>query len=262
MAKEGARVRRSLWDERFAHDSTKVSQFPVAAERPVEIAKRLDSLATQREARLPAATLGVPTRAEFDAAKTEVEHIRSKMIAWQEELDWQVYRIYGVLDEALCYADVPPGLQLGERAFEILLARQLAAGTTSTTWFERHGAQPLTECPAHVHYALVERRISTIQQSRDLALIERPECKCRWAGSDSGHARKGCAGRLAARSVGGDRPLATRRASSHAFALCGSWLIRFRVMKASAACWTCTPARVAMHTNGDFTPATGYRALP
>jgi hypothetical protein len=189
MGTEGARVRRSLWDERFAHDSTKVGQFPVTVERPVEIAKRIDSLATQRATRLPAATFGlaVPTRAELDTAKTEVDRIRSEMIAWQEELDWQVYRFYGVLDEQLCYSDLPPGLQFGERAFEILLARQLAAGTTSTTWFERHSAQPVTECPAHWpadYRALVERRISAIQQSRDLALIERPECKRRWAGSD------------------------------------------------------------------------------
>lgn len=189
MGTEGARVRRSLWDERFAHDGAKVGQFPVAAERPVEIAKRIDSLATQRATRLPAAMFGlaVPTRAELDTAKTEVDRIRGEMIAWQEELDWQVYRIYGVLDEQLCYSDSPPGLQFGERAFEILLARQLAAGTTSTTWFERHSAQPVMACPAHWpadYRALVERRISAIQQSRDLALIERPECKRRWAGSD------------------------------------------------------------------------------
>ena len=112
-----------------------------------EIAKRIDSLATQRATRLPDAAFGlaVPTRATLVAAKTEVDRIRSEMIAWQEELDWQAYRIYGVLDEPHCYSDAPPGLQFGERAFEILLARRMAAGTTSTTWFERHGAQPISD---------------------------------------------------------------------------------------------------------------------
>lgn len=185
----GARQRTAAFEDFHAYNSTKVGQFPVAAERPVEIARRLDSLATQRAAHLPAAIFGaeVPTRAELDTARAEAERIRRQMIAWQEELDWRVYQIYGVLDEALCDADEPPGLRFGERAFEILLARQLAAGTTTTTWFERHGAQPITECPAHWpadYRALVERRIAAISQLRDLALIERPECKRRWSGAD------------------------------------------------------------------------------
>lgn len=185
----GARQRTAAFEDFYAHNSTKISHFPVALERPVDYAKRLETLAQRRAARLPLIVLSDSTinRAELDAAKAEVECIRSEMIAWQEELDWQVYRIYGVLEGALCYAVAPPEVRVGERAFEILLARQLAAGTTSTTWFERHGAQPITECPTRWpadYRALVERRISTIQQSRDLALIERPECKRRWAGSD------------------------------------------------------------------------------
>ena len=46
------------------------------------------------------------------------------MIAVQEELDWEVYRLYGLIDEDLTYgADDLPGLALGERAFEIALAK-------------------------------------------------------------------------------------------------------------------------------------------
>ena len=72
------------------------------------------------------------------------------MIALQEELDWEVYRLYGLLDEDLTLpdGDVPP-LRLGERAFEIVLARRVAAGEEQTTWFERHGSTPITELPAH-----------------------------------------------------------------------------------------------------------------
>ena len=42
-----------------------------------------------------------------------------------------------------------PARSLGERAFEIVLARQIAAGEEETTWFERHGSTPITEIPAH-----------------------------------------------------------------------------------------------------------------
>ena len=52
------------------------------------------------------------------------------MIAIQEELDWEVYRLYGLIDEDdLTYVtDDLPGLALGERAFEIALARAVAGG--------------------------------------------------------------------------------------------------------------------------------------
>ena len=51
------------------------------------------------------------------------------MIALQEELDWQCYQLYGLLPDDLRYAgDDLPELALGERAFEIVMARQMAKG--------------------------------------------------------------------------------------------------------------------------------------
>ena len=38
----------------------------------------------------------------------------------------------------------PPELRLGERAFEIVMARRMAAGALKTTWFERHRSNPFT----------------------------------------------------------------------------------------------------------------------
>jgi hypothetical protein len=105
------------------------------------------------------------------------------MIAWQEELDWLVYKLYGLVEEDLCYGGEPPEVRFGERAFEVLLARKCFEGAASTTWFERHGAQPVIDLPTVLpadYRALVERRISAIAGSRELALIERPECKRRW----------------------------------------------------------------------------------
>jgi hypothetical protein len=104
------------------------------------------------------------------------------MIAGQEELDWEVYCLYGLLDDDVTHPEPPP-LRLGERAFEIVLARRVAAGEEQTTWFERHGSTPITELPSHWpadYCALVERRIALIEADRVLGLIERPECKRRW----------------------------------------------------------------------------------
>ena len=110
------------------------------------------------------------------------------MIAVQEELDWDVYRRYGLLDDAEVAGLIAdpvsvPELKLGERAFEIVLARRMAAGEIETQWFERHRSTPITEIPAHwpePYKAVVAERIEAIENRRDIALIERPECKRRW----------------------------------------------------------------------------------
>ena len=71
------------------------------------------------------------------------------MIALQEELDWQCYR---AVSDSTHDSDVPRtaawNLVPGERAFEIVMARKMAAGELETAWFERHGSTPITELPA------------------------------------------------------------------------------------------------------------------
>ena len=76
-----------------------------------------------------------------------------------------------------------PRVRLGERAFEIVLARRVAAGEAQTRWFERHGATPVTTVPDRwpaAYRDLVRRRIDAIERRPDLALIEQPVCKRRW----------------------------------------------------------------------------------
>ena len=120
------------------------------------------------------------------------------MIALQEELDWECYRLYNIVDEDYRHVDEtenlrePPPLVLGQRAFEIVMARRMAAGDLETTWFTRHGATPITEFPAHWpddYRALVARRIALIESDRFIGLIERPEYKRRW-NIEPGHAQE------------------------------------------------------------------------
>jgi hypothetical protein len=77
----------------------------------------------------------------------------------------------------------PDGIRLGQRAFEIVLARRMAAGEVQTTWFGRHGSTPITQVPSHwpaAYRELVERRIARIESDSSLRLIEQPEYKRRW----------------------------------------------------------------------------------
>jgi hypothetical protein len=120
----------------------------------------------------------------LDAAKAEHDRIRARMIAVQEEMDWEVYRLYGLVSEDMTYqGDDQLGLALGERAFEIALARAVEAGE-ETAWFDRHGATPITKVPAHWptgYRDLVQRRLALITEDPSIRLLEKPEYKRRWS---------------------------------------------------------------------------------
>jgi hypothetical protein len=177
--------------QRFEFDGTKLQQFPLAIERPLDLAHNLDCLAQKWQQHLPPqlAACFPLSRAHLDIQKDEATALHGSMIALQEELDWRCYTLYAITDQNLCYCDTagnklsPPAITLGQRAFEISMARQMAASALEITWFERHGALPITEIPAawpDDYKRLVERRIALIETNRNIGLIEQPEYKRRW----------------------------------------------------------------------------------
>lgn len=172
------------WERFYEFTGTKLQEFPLPALLPQELGRELDGLARRLAEVTPVAVAesGMPAGGRLADARAENSSLRAQMIALQEELDWKVYRLYGLLDEDLT-ATNPPELALGERAFEIVLARKMAAGEAETQWFARHGSTPITELPAHWpadYRELVEKRIAVIEADRNIGLIERPECKRRW----------------------------------------------------------------------------------
>jgi hypothetical protein len=178
---EGGGFTSDDWERFYQFNATKLQQFPLPAAYPLERARHIDQLAQRLATLTPTAITasGVPTTQRIAEAETEYEATRKRMIALQEELDWEVYRLYGLIEEDLTCAD-PPELALGERAFEIVLARDGG----QNEWFNRHGSTPRTTVPEHLPPAyreLVERRIEEIGSNRHIALIERPECKRRWS---------------------------------------------------------------------------------
>ncbi|GAA5105291.1 BREX-2 system adenine-specific DNA-methyltransferase PglX [Haloechinothrix salitolerans] len=187
----GARVSAESWSDRYAFNASNIARYPLPEQLPLEAGRALDSLAQELAAHEPSASVAeaTPTRAELDAARAGHTRIRGRMIARQEELDWEVYQLYGLVTdteaaELRADPDTVPELNLGERAFEIALARKMAAGEAETAWFDRHGSTPITEIPAHwpePYRQVVAKRIETIEKRRDIALIERPECKRRWS---------------------------------------------------------------------------------
>ncbi|WP_413759255.1 BREX-2 system adenine-specific DNA-methyltransferase PglX [Streptomyces sp. MMBL 11-3] len=191
----GGGISDELWEHRFEFTGTKLQELPLPTQLPLPLGRSLDALAQELATHEPTAICATnepPTRARLDAAHDAWTRTRQRMIALQEELDWEVYHSYGLLTDAekarlTTPSPTPttiPQVQLGERAFEIILARKQAAEELKTAWFERHRSTPVTEIPSHWpdwYQAIVQARIDTISARRDLALIERPECKRRWA---------------------------------------------------------------------------------
>ena len=211
----GARQRTDAFEDFYEHTSTGLKDFPIPDQRPLDLAARLDTQAQQLASVQPAALLAThsvavsagavsakgqfdaasppsaaprPSRASLDAARARSASLRRQMIATQEELDWKCYELYSLIRSpdagySLFLCASPPEVVLGERAFEIVLARRMAAGTETTTWFERHGSTPITDIPSHWpedYRQVVQRRIDLIESDRNIRLIERPGYKRRW----------------------------------------------------------------------------------
>ena len=181
----GARVTGDPAFDTYEFAGTGLKSFPLPDSRPLDLSRKLDELATSRSQHLPDA-IGDQfplTRSQLDTHCTAAAGLLGQMIAAQEELDWWNYAAYGLIDTELTGDGEPPALQLGERAFEIVLARCMAAGEINTTWFKRHGSTPITAIPEHWpedYRALVQRRIDAVEASPWIRLLERPEYKRRW----------------------------------------------------------------------------------
>ncbi|MET9500448.1 BREX-2 system adenine-specific DNA-methyltransferase PglX [Streptomyces sp. NPDC006622] len=176
------------WEHRFEFTGTKLEEFPLPSELPTTLGADLDSLAKQLASTSPSAiaSSSVPTAAALRKGREKWEFIRGRMIAAQEELDWQVYALYGLLDREVTASGDTPVITSSERAFAILLARKMERGDVNTSWFKHHNHKftPITEIPAHwpaPYREIVQKRIDAIESNRAINMVERPEYKRRWA---------------------------------------------------------------------------------
>lgn len=148
---EGGGFTSDDWERFYQFNGTNVGKFPLPAGYPTALATELDSLAQQLAATTPTslAAKSIPTAPALRETQSRYTSTRARMIALQEELDWQVYSLYNLHAEDLRLPDVSavPELALGERAFEIVLARRVEAGEASGEWFKRHGSTPSRRFP-------------------------------------------------------------------------------------------------------------------
>jgi hypothetical protein len=173
------------WLRTYQFNASNVADLPLPSSLPSDTGLVLDNLARQL-ANLDPRVLAygsVPTVAELDKMRRDAERLQAEMVAVQEELDWEVYRLFGIVDEDLTLAGSDlPAIAPGERAFEIWLAREQPED--SSAWFSEHGSTPITTVPAHwsdAYRDVVQRRLNLIASDPNIQLLERPEYKRRWA---------------------------------------------------------------------------------
>ncbi|MGV3722755.1 MAG: BREX-2 system adenine-specific DNA-methyltransferase PglX [Actinomycetota bacterium] len=178
---EGARVRRTWWDERYEFAGMGLEKFPIPRSLPGPLAESISCIAKNDLVASPP-RLRATELADLDACARDRAISQCRLVALQEELDWECYRLYKLIEDDLAIPEPPP-IQQGQRAFEIVMARKMAAGELETTWFQRHGSTPITEIPTEwpgEYRRLVQRRIEVIESDPNIALIEQPEYKRRW----------------------------------------------------------------------------------
>ncbi|MFB6787751.1 BREX-2 system adenine-specific DNA-methyltransferase PglX [Streptomyces olivaceus] len=187
--KKGARQSRVPFDDFYQFNGSNVQEFPLPVRFPAAHASELDALAQELASVTPfaiAADPGKPPTVELlTQARSDWNRIRARMIAIQEELDWEVYGIYGLHDDLTAPEDSLPdgGLALGQRAFEIDLGKRVKEQGVKTEWFRRHKSKMITEIPAdwpEAYKETVRRRLEAMKSSSVIGLIERPEYKRRW----------------------------------------------------------------------------------
>lgn len=189
----GARQTTVPWEDFYQFNSTKVGQFPLPVDMPERRAAVIDGLARALDSVTPRAvvadwrggrTAGRLTDA-LGRAHEQWSRLRDRLVFEQEELDWEAYTLYGLVDESMTYqGSAIDGIRLGQRAFEVALARRIEGGEEGAAWFERHGAVPLRDVPAEWpedYGSLVKKRLALLESDRSIRLLERPEYKRRWA---------------------------------------------------------------------------------
>ena len=183
----GGGIGDEAWEPRYELSANRVAELPLASRSSERLPALLDALAAERSNLLR----GLSSASDIGSLTTHLRELEDRdreigrrMIALQEELDWEVLAAYDLVPSDLpILGEAAPPLSHGERAFEIVLARAVEQGITHTTWFERHAGHPTTHLPAHWsadYRDLVQRRVALIDSDPTIRLIERPENKRRW----------------------------------------------------------------------------------
>jgi len=184
----GGGIKGRVWDRGWEFDGSKLKHFPVPRGSVLAWSQRLNELAKELADLDPAKLLELadPSLDGMIAATARAGAIQTEMIAMQEEIDWRVLYLFGIVPEDLSVIpEKTPPIKRGLRAFEIVMGRSVDEGDESrNSWFERHGIEPVTAIPAEwpaEYKAAVSKRIEIIESGIDVGIVETVDHKRRWS---------------------------------------------------------------------------------
>jgi hypothetical protein len=189
----GARQTLAPWEDFYDFTGTKLQEFPLPERLLGARGAVLDDLARALDAVAPSSVIADWLGGRVDGglgsslarAHEESSGLLERLVFEQEELDWETYALFGLTDESMTYeGSLIDVLRLGQRAFELELARRIGSGKEESVWFERHGSVAIQDVPVEWpadYRALIEKRLALMESDRSIGLLERPEYKRRWA---------------------------------------------------------------------------------
>src|SRR5260370_31560264 len=132
---QGGGIKPEHWFRSYEFAGTHLESFPIAQSKPLAFAQQLDNLGQKYTRLLPEATVqaGPPVAERLAEDGTQAKSIRGRMIALQEELDWQCYNLYSLLPDNHRHAGHNlPALTIGQRTFEIVMSNQTSTECSVT----------------------------------------------------------------------------------------------------------------------------------
>ena len=165
------------WEQFLEFSGTQVATFPLPPQWQslAPFAREMIALAGLRANESPV-QLVARARSErirlvddqIGLARERELHILRKMVAVQERIDFEVYRLFGLLEGAPA---IPTTIAPGMRPFEVQMVRDAAP----TAWFARHG---------YDRPDANETAVDDLGPAPEVMLIEQPTFKRRWLFTD------------------------------------------------------------------------------
>lgn len=177
---DGGRLSATSWEDRYEFAGTALLQLPIPPLGSlVSFGAKLDALAMRRASLKPSTLLGRkdwPSKVE--ASRVEEAALFAELVATQEALDWEVYRLFELASDD--QAEIDRTDRPGQRAFERLLWDRTGPTDPDRAWFSRASyttqqASPSKRC---------KERTLAIQSSKSLQILEGLDFKRWWRPSD------------------------------------------------------------------------------
>ena len=184
---QGGGIKPEDWHRAYAFNGTKLLSFPVPDnwESLSFLAKQCDSTASEIRDNGPSSVVRAGRynlAARLESAEQMVGEYHRRLVALQEELDWQCYELFGLIEDARVSPEsITSGLHPEDRPVEIRLRENIARGEKSI-FYDVHAYRGATHSVTVSEdiEAVIEYRLGLIGENDSIRLIETPNYKRRW----------------------------------------------------------------------------------